>query len=272
MSEERPLKTNFMDNQAREISQPAFGGGAKKIVLAVVLLALAFALFQVVMFFMNMGKSTAMRNVYVTVKNPAMMDGVAKVDMTINNLNPTSISNIKVRYTILGPSGTTVASDVVTIPDTVPAGDERTFQHVKLGGFTDQSARMHAELEDVVLGGKSSLTADQEARFTDLAATQKSEEKIPQLEQFIKEAPNFVPGYIQLGLALMATNEYERAISVLSKAVELSPKDGDAHYRLALALQHFGRREQAGKELRKALDLLPDDPNVQRTAQHFDPE
>ena len=146
------------------------------------------------------------------------MDGVAKVDMTINNLNPTSISNIKVRYTILGPSGTTVASDVVTIPDTVPAGDERTFQHVSWRfPQTNQRECTPAGRRSFRSEKLSANCRNQEARFTDLAATQKSEEKIPQLEQFIKEAPNFVPGYIQLGLALMATNEYERAISVLPK-------------------------------------------------------
>jgi tetratricopeptide (TPR) repeat protein len=269
MSEEERIRTNFMDNQARDLSKPALSKTKLRVIIAVALIALAFGLYQAINFVMNLGKITALNSVAVTLQHPGMLDGVAMVDVTINNLNTTAISNIGFQYDILGPNGVAVATGVVTIPGTVPSGDSRTFPHVKLGQLTEQAARMQAKVVDVQLGAKPNLTADQEYRFSQLAALP-DEEKQPELERFVKEAPRFMPGYVQLARTYMAANEYQKAIGILKKAVEIEPQYGDAHYNLALSLQHLGQKKAAGKELRKSLDLMPDDPDVQRTAQHFD--
>lgn len=273
MSENGRIKTSFLDNQAREISKPALSKGKYSAIIGGAVLAIGFGAYQGISYLMNIGKFNAMKNVVVSLEKPGMMDGVAMVDVNIKNLNPTSVSKVAFKWSILGPSGETVKSDVITLPDAIPPGSSRTFPHIKLAQLSEQAARMHADLVDVQMGPKTTLTADQENNFMDIAALpDEGENKQKAAEDFVKEAPGFVPGYILLAKCYMHENEHAKAAQLLQKAVQLDPNNGDAHYHLALALQHNGQRSAAGKELRKALDLLPDDPDIQRMAQHFDPD
>ncbi len=84
---------------------------------------------------------------------------------------------MSLHYNIMGPGGTSVASGLVSIPNAVPAGDSRTFNHIKLCKLTEQATRMQAEIVDLQTDGKSNLTPDQESRFIDAVASQKGEEK-----------------------------------------------------------------------------------------------
>jgi TolA-binding protein len=269
--DDRRIKTNFMDNQAREISKPSLSRGKIAIILVAVLGVVGFGVYQAVTYIMNMGKMLAVKSVVVSMQHPGMFDGTAMVDATVTNLNPTSVSHMVLHYNIMGPAGSSVAAGVVNIPNAVPAGDSRTFSHVKLCKLTDQAARMQAEIVDLQIDGKSNLTPDQEQQFIDAVAAQKEEEKQRLLEQFTKSVPNFVPGYIALGKTYMADNEFNKAAQVLKKAVELDGKDGDAHYQLSLALAQSGKKKEAGQELKKAFEILPEDPDVQHTVQYWTP-
>jgi len=262
------IKTNFLDKQAEQNATSIFQSLPMQILMAIAALGLMAIAWKSADFFINLDKNNAVKNVLVTLMHPTLRDGVAIVDVTMKNLNPRSISKLGFRYNILGQSGATVDTGVVTIPGTVPAGDARTFTNVKLGPLTDNSARMQAELVDLTLGPKITLPAAQQSRFTELAGL-KSEDKVEPFKQFVADCPDFVPGYIELGRADMATNNLDDAIAVLKKAVQLDPKDGNTHYHLAVAYQRDGQKAQASEELHKALDLLPEDPDVQHTVQYF---
>ncbi|HEY9720089.1 MAG TPA: tetratricopeptide repeat protein [Trichormus sp.] len=262
------IKTNFLDKQAEQNAASIFQSLPMQILMGIAAIGLMFVAWKVADFFLNLDKNNAVKNVLLKLEKPILRDGVAIADVRVENFNARSISKLRFRYNILGASGNTVDTGEVTIPDTVPAGDGRTFTNVKLGPLTDNSSRMQAELSDLTLGPKSDLPAAQESRFSDIAAL-KDDEKVEQFKQFVADNPGFVPGEIELGRAYAATNELDKAVDVLKKAVELEPKNGNTHFHLALAYQRDGHEHHAADELHKALDLLPDDPDVQRTVQYF---
>src|SRR5580704_14111602 len=67
MSEELPreehIRTNFLENQARDADRPLFSQTPMKIILALVVAGVAFGIYQAVMFFINMDHNNAMKNV-----------------------------------------------------------------------------------------------------------------------------------------------------------------------------------------------------------------
>ena len=207
--EERPLKTDFLDKQAKANSAP--GGRLPLMVLGgVALIGIIFGAYQLVMFIMNYDKIQAIKNVAVTLQKPEVFDGIAKVDVIIQNMNPQTISDIAFKYNILGPSGDTASSGVAHIAEMVPAGGSRHFQHVSLGPLTGNSTRMQTELVDLKLGAKPDLTADQFNKFVDTVAL-KDEEKMNAFTDFVRSAPNFSPGYVGLGKAYLASGEDKNA-------------------------------------------------------------
>jgi hypothetical protein len=216
-----------------------------------------------------MDKMNAMKNVDLVLNRPDLRDGVAMVDLTISNCNPIAVSAIAFRYSIIGPSGSSVADGNVMIPDTVPPGDARTFTHVKLGPVTDSAARMHTELADLKVSGKSGLTGEQEMRFSELAASDKDEDKVSGFEHFTNECPSFVPGYIELARTYIKDNEFKKAVETLEKAEKVDDKNGDVHYYLGLAYELDGNKKSGGAELQKAYDLMPSDVDLQRTIQKY---
>jgi len=262
------IKTNFLDKQAEQNAASIFQSLPMQILMAIAAIGLLFVAWKAADFFVNLEKNNAIKNVMLKLEKPILRDGIAIADVKVENFNARPIGKLGFRYNILGQNGATVDSGEVPLPDTVPAGDARTFTNVKLGALTGNAARMQAEVTDLTLGPKSQLPAAQESRFSDMAAL-KDEEKVEQFKQFVADNPSFVPGEIELGRAYAATNDLDKAIAVLSKAVELEPKNGNAHFHLALVYQRDGHAHQASQELHKALDLLPDDPDVQRTVQYF---
>jgi tetratricopeptide (TPR) repeat protein len=265
MSEERPLKTDFYDKQAREISKR--GVPLPLMVLgAVVLAGILFGGYQLTMYILNFDKIQAIKNVAVTLAKPELFDGVAKVDVSIQNLNPQSISAIAFRYNIIGPTGDTAASGIAHIPEMVPIGATRRFQHVTLGPLTASAARMQTELIDVKLGPKSALTADQFNQFVETAAM-KDDDRLKGFTDFVKAAPNFSPGYVGLCKAYLAGGEDKNAENAFRQAVKLDAKNADAHYCLGLALLNLRQRDEAAKEIGIAYDLAPNDPDILKTIQ-----
>lgn len=265
MSKDTRIKTDFFDQQARESSTGLLKNTPLRIVLGLVAVGVIWALYTLVQYVLNFNKLQAMKNVTVTLQKPDMRDGVAMVDVTLGNLNPLSVEQLVIRYGILGPEGNVVSSNLVLIPNTVPAGGERTFRHVKLGEFKDQSARMQAELADLKLGPKANLNPEQEMRFTELAGLKEEQEAEKGFEEFVKAAPEFVPGYVALGRAYMNVNNYDKALEVLKQAVHIDEHNAEAHYQLALALRHKGATKEAEREMQAAYDLMPNDPDIQQT-------
>lgn len=263
--EDRPLKTDFYDKQAREISKP--GVPLPLIVLgAVVLAGVVFGAYQLFLFIVNFDKNQAIKNVAMTLQKPELFDGIAKVDVKIQNLNPQSISDISFRYNILGPSGDTAASGIAHIPEMVPIGATRRFQHVTLGPLTASTQRIQTELLDLKLGPKPNLTADQFNNFVDTSAM-KDDERLKGFTDFVKATPDFSPGYVGLGKAYLDGGEDKNAENAFRQAVKLDDKNADAHYCLGLALLNERQRAEAEKEVGVAYDLAPNDPDIQKTIQ-----
>ena len=70
-------------------------------------------------------------------------------------------------------------------------------------------------------------------------------EAIPILERVVKEEPNTLIAFLQLGRAYMALKEYQKAIMPLQKLVEKKPEDAFARYELGCALVKTGRWGEA---------------------------
>lgn len=266
MTDEQSLKTNFLQNQAKESATPAMKSAPVRIVLFLVGMGILVGAFQLVMFVVNFDQIQAIKNVEVVLDNPGLMNGIATVNVKVTNLNPVVISDMALRYTITGPDGASASSGTVNIPDRVPPGDARTFRHVKLGPLTDEAHRMHADLVGLRLGPKGKLSAEQALRFTEISGL-KDDEARKAFEEFVKSAPDFAPAYICLGRASMALDDYAEAARSFEQAARLEPGNADAHLNLGRALMKKGDKQAACKELQAAYDLTPDDPDVQRTIQ-----
>jgi tetratricopeptide (TPR) repeat protein len=256
---------DFYSRQARENAAPG-GKLPKTILLGVLVIGVLFGAYQLTMFIVNFDKNQAIRNVAVNLAKPELFDGVAKVDVTINNMNPQTISDITFKYEIIGPGGDTAASGTAHIPEMVPIGAERRFQHVTLGPLTASAARMKTDLVDLKLGPKANLTAEQYNKFVD-AAGMKDEEQVQGFTDFVKSAPDFSAGYVCLGKAYEAAGDDAKAEEAYNHAIKLDPKNADAHYSLGLVYLAQKKRDQAEKEVSTAYDLAPNDPDIQKTIQ-----
>lgn len=264
MSDDQHIKTSFMDRQAREISTPLLQQGPVRIALAIVVIGILFGGYNLVMFFMNMEKNSAIGNVAVNLKDPDLQDGVARVDVAVSNLNATSIDHIQFKYTISGPDGSAAATGNTSIADQVPAGASHTFRHVKLGPLQGEAARMKAEITDLHLGPKPALAAGLDSRFSEILLL-KGAEAVGAFKEFTGQAPKFAPGFIGLGRAYLAENNDKDAKEAFQKAVEIDPKDADAHYQLGLVMLRMKERDAAEKEIGAAYELAPNDPDIQAT-------
>jgi tetratricopeptide (TPR) repeat protein len=264
MSEEHHIKTDFMDRQARESATPFMQKFPVRVMMVLLAVGILYGGYNLVMYCMNLEKNQAINNVGVTLQEPDLQDGVARVDVTISNLNAVPVDHIQFKYTINGPDGNAAATGLVAIPELIPTGASRTFRHVKLGPLQGEAARMKAELVDLKVGPKSTLPAGLDSRFTEIL-TLKPAESIPAFTEFVGQAPNFAPGFIGLGRAYLADGNDSKARDAFEKAVKLDPKSADAHYALGLALLGKNARATAEKEIGIAYDLAPNDPDIQKT-------
>jgi TPR repeat len=261
------IKTDFMDRVARESSTPMMQKGPVRLILVIVAIGIIFGGYSLVMFIMNMDKNAAVNNVAVNLQNPDLQDGIARVDVSISNLNPISVDHVQFKYTISGPDGTAAATGIVDIPESIPTGASRTFRHVKLGPLQGEAARMKAELVDLKMGPKSKLAAGLDSRFSEILTTTKGPEQVTAFTEFVGQAPNFAPGFIALGRAELNEGDANKAIVDFEKATKLDPKNADAHYALGMALLDKRERAAAEKEIGAAYDLAPNDPDIQKTIQ-----
>ena len=100
MSEEHHIKTDFMDRQARESATPFMQKFPVRVMAVLLAVGILYGGYNLVMYFMNLEKNQAINNVGVTLQAPDLQDGVARVDVTISNLNAVPVDHIQFKYTI----------------------------------------------------------------------------------------------------------------------------------------------------------------------------
>lgn len=257
--DQAPLRTNFLENQAKEGNVSAFKRGPVLFVLILVAIGVLYGIYSGVIYFLNIEKHMAKRNIEIFFNRPEMRNGDAYVQVRVRNLNSNDVKNIVFRYKVNDPAGKSLASGLVTLPYVVPAGDEREFSGVKLGSVSGGGSRMDAELVELTPGEKVyKLTPEQQDQFAE--ALMAKENQAEELEKFSNEVPEFVPGLIAAGRAAQETNPL-KAMDFLEKAIKLEPKNANAHFRLGMSLM-AKEKSAARKELQTAASLAPDDPEI----------
>ncbi|MCP4048312.1 MAG: tetratricopeptide repeat protein [Gammaproteobacteria bacterium] len=88
------------------------------------------------------------------------------------------------------------------------------------------------------------------------------------LRRVTQLAPEFTPGWIDLGQILVKCNKRVEAIDAFEQATVLSPENFTAWVQLASANSTAGYPEKAVKEYRKAIELNPQAPNAQMCYGH----
>lgn len=79
----------------------------------------------------------------------------------------------------------------------------------------------------------------------------------------LEQAPGFVGGWCNLGIALKQAGHMSEALAAYREATRLGPETPDAHFNLALALNDIGQGAEAESALRQALACRADFPQAQ---------
>jgi tetratricopeptide (TPR) repeat protein len=256
--ERERIRTHFFDNQAQEMSKSPLSSGPIRLVAVIIALAACYGLYQAGMYFFNYEKISAMKNVQVTFEKPTVKDGVAYVNVLVENFNPAPVSNTQIKYTILNNVGKEILTGKLAIPAMIPPGDFRSFGDLKLGATNDKAQKMQAELFDIKYGPKPNLTPELMGSFVQ-AASMDDKDAIQPFQHFVEQAPNFAPGFVELGLSYAANGNFGEAIKNYKKAISIDDNNADAHYNLGVALFYQHDLPGARKELAKAHALAPDD-------------
>lgn len=260
-SDDGHIKTNFLAHQAGETSVPVTRQPLVVFLIVLVGIAALYGLSQLVMYYVNYDKIYAMKYTEVHLQKPVQRDGAAFVSVEIDNFNPQDIKDATFHFEISTAAGSKLASGEAKIDNPIPAGESRTFTNVKLTELKEQAGRMHADLVDVHLGPKPGLSNELVNKFIEACAL-KPEDAVSSFTEFVKGAPEFGPGYVRLGQALLANKDYDNAIKAFQKAIKLNSEDGNAHYHLGIAYFYKPDKEAAQKEFETAAKLAPDDPVI----------
>ena len=81
-------------------------------------------------------------------------------------------------------------------------------------------------------------------------------EAVPVLEQVLKQEPNTITAYLQLGRAYMALKDYQKAVPPLQALVDRRPEDALAHYELGCALVKTGQWSEASPQFEAAVSQM----------------
>src|ERR1700719_1494054 len=98
MSDQAPIKTNFMDAQAKESSQSPLKLLPVRIFIGIVVIGILFGAYKVVDYILNFDKISTMKNVEINLKSPSMKMGQALVDVKLYNYNTVPIHGASFRY------------------------------------------------------------------------------------------------------------------------------------------------------------------------------
>jgi len=284
------IKTNFLENQAKEVSDKKMSKGPLIAFGIVFLAGVSFGGYKVTEFLMNYETIAMMKNIELILDSPTTKNGQATVDIVVRNNNPFPVQNFEIAYTIDGTTGGAVSKGVAKIENLVPAADERKFATVSLGAINGEPGKMHVDLTDAKIAEKSKLPGDIQQRITD-ALFLKEQDSLAAFQQLDKELPD--TPVILNGLALtyeecnqkdLAKQTYEKAIVAAeaagskvgadaAEAATISSANRDAettanrstmenaHYHLGLLLLSADKKK-AQAEFEAAAQLDPNDPAV----------
>ena len=283
---ETRIKTSFLENQAKEVSDKKMSKGPIIVFGILFLAGISFGGYKVTEFLMNYETIAMMKNVELILDSPTTKNGQATVDIVVRNNNPFPVKNFAIAYTIDGVTGNSVAKGVAKIPTLVPAADERKFATVSLGAISGAPGKMHVDLSAAVIAEKSKLPGDVQARITD-ALFLKEQDSVAAFEQIAKELPDSTVVLTGLGLAYEECGMKDKAKETYGKAIAAANAEsskagadaasaaathdapGEANYAAENAHYHLGvllldsDKKQAKAELEIAAQLNPNDPAVQ---------
>jgi tetratricopeptide (TPR) repeat protein len=78
-----------------------------------------------------------------------------------------------------------------------------------------------------------------------------------QFEEILRQDPNFVAAYMNLGNAFLLQQKYVEAVHWVGEGLIRQPNDPFGHFLVGSAFGYLGRTEVAEKELRRSLELNP---------------
>jgi arylsulfatase A-like enzyme/Tfp pilus assembly protein PilF len=82
------------------------------------------------------------------------------------------------------------------------------------------------------------------------------EEAVPILEEVIRQEPNAVTAYLQLGRAYVFLREFQKAVAPLQRVVESTPENALARYELGCALVKTGHWAEAAPHFEAAVSQM----------------
>jgi tetratricopeptide (TPR) repeat protein len=284
---ETRIKTNFLENQAKEVSDKKMSKGPMIAFSIIFIAGLGFGGFKVAEFLMNYQTIAMMKNIELILDSPTTKDGQATVDVVVRNNNPFPVKDFAFKYTIDGTNGGNVAAGTAKIDNLVPAADERKFAAVPLGAIKGAPAKMHVDLSQAVIAEKSTLPADVQMAITD-ALFLKEQDSVAAFEKLAAQQPESPVVLNALGLAYeecgikdKAKEQFQKAIIAADAAVLKGGSDAataasgatdnaaeNAHYHLGNLLLDSDKTK-AKAEFEAAAKLNPTDPAVQAALQKF---
>lgn len=237
------------------------------VVLILLGIGALFGLYKLVDYVFNMDKLAAMKSVQVNLRHPSQVNGLAFIDVEVQNFNPAPIRNLTIKYNILDKTGNSTKESIFTLEGSIPAGDSRVFPHVALGSIG--AGRMQSEIADLRYGPKPVLSPELSAKFTNLAASD-PKSSLESWADFVKATPEFPSGYVRLGHSLAANDQLDNAIKAYEKALKMDPDDANAHYCLGVAYFFQKDNARAKQEFEAATKLDPDDPAAKESLKRLE--
>jgi tetratricopeptide (TPR) repeat protein len=264
------VKTNFFVNQAKSSELPAWRTTPFKIVIALLAGLALWGVYQGVTMFMNFDNIKAANNVDAHIaKIKQNEDGGTEVNVKIKNDNPAPIKKLVLQYQLLDAKGNVLKASTLEIPNLVPAGDERVFEHISVGELKDKPDKITDEkIVSLIYGPKPKIKDRLVDRFVE-ASDLPDKDSFAAFDELTQDLDDFPPALVGMGRAYAARGDWKRAIGQFDKAIEYDPESAQAHYYKAVALFYTKDKENAKKEMEKALELSPDDPKYQESARQL---
>lgn len=282
---ETRIRTNFLENQAKEVSDKKMSKGPMIAFGVIFLAGISFGGYKVAEFLMNYETIAMSKNIELILDSPTTKDGQASVDVVVRNNNPFPVRDFAFKYTIDGTNGGNVAAGTAKIDNLVPAADERKFAAVPLGAISGAPAKMHVDLSAAKIAEKSKLPPDVQMGITD-ALFLKEQDSVTAFEKLAAQQPDSPVVLTGLGLAYeecgmkdKAKDQFQKAIDAANAAALKAGSDAataasaasdnaaeNAHYHLGNLLLDSDK-EKAKAEFEAAAKLNPTDPAVQAALQ-----
>ncbi|MDQ7787140.1 MAG: tetratricopeptide repeat protein [Thermodesulfovibrionales bacterium] len=91
-----------------------------------------------------------------------------------------------------------------------------------------------------------------------------SQGQVQKLQEMVRQNPQDVHVWVQLGNMLMDTHSYQEAIDAYQKSLELDPKNINVRVDMGTCYRNIGQPQKAVEEYKKALAIDPDHINAHR--------